>query len=188
MYQQIKNKYNDSALYGILYPNKSELLLTHLYHKINNIPPSRFIGCAENSENKKLFLHKNNKKLFVIDDMSLSGETVLISSGKINNALPLESPPNYGLLLASYESFSRLYYACCDTNVLYMRQAKTPDDKSELLNEQEVDKLPLNIGHKNGKYLIIFPYIIPDNCSNIAGDLFGGLLIENNHYSNKAPL
>lgn len=188
LYQSIKEKYGEDVIYTVLNPYKSELFLTHLYLKVNDIPFSKYIGCVDNPENRRI-LQDKSKTSFIIDDMSISGETIIRENKKVNEYTLHKISPNYALLLTTDKSIDKLHNSVCrKSDILCTRQTKSQKSKTKLISTIELNMLPICTGYKGNGCLIVFPHIIPDNCSDIASDLFKDLLIDDNKKSNKAGI
>lgn len=172
----------DDVIYIIPSSQKSYDLIGYQYQLINNIPREKFITLENEKSINKLDL--KNKALVFLDDCSLSGSSLLEDENfkysnmgyllKNNNANIIFSP-----LYASQNAEERLERAIIRRNrkdkdfiLKNNKDEKNWDDNIEDVKTKLFVKESLgDMGWNGSGYCIIFPYMTPDNNSELASNI-----------------
>ena len=187
----------DDVYYFIPNQNKSHEVINYLYATENNINSDKFIF------NKTELAKADKSKIYVIlDDCALSGSSMvedfqifnIVMSGKNSDVdlmfcsvLTTEHAKELGQKLASKSLFTYIPMDVCKTyDVSKNNDAMLNDGFSE--EEIAVLKKTVKTGFTDKFASIIFPYMIPDNSSELVGYLGSEFLIDDNFAANKATL
>ncbi len=192
--QKVAEKSDKESLFYIPDEYKSYGLIGYMFAKANNIPFSKIaIG-------NKIF--KDDCQIFVVDDVSISGESIKSCYDDLNQMLlinELEDVKSYFVPLISVkpkESFDD------DINVIDNVVVKNPnviidgeffdgilcDFKKNIFSYDEIEMLKRHLqrGFLGCASAIVFPYIIPDNSPLIVAKIFDSFLHNSTITSNKA--
>jgi len=190
IYDNITEQNGDNVYYLIMEKRKSADLINHLYAHANHVSPDRFVFFNDNDEYFKNRI-KDKVPAYVLDDISASGKTVekyLRNTKQLRNFQ--NSPINFCVINAS-DSAMKLYneYPYKPGRLFYIRHINDIENYTgKMLNDNELEtiKKTLYSGFWNTALSVAFPYIIPDNCSNLPAEIFDKLLIKSTPNSNKA--
>lgn len=192
-----RGKTMDDVYYFIPNQNKSHEVINYLYATENNINSDKFIF------NKTELAKADKSKIYVIlDDCALSGssmaEDVQIFNFVMNrkssdvdlmfcSVLTTKHAKESAQKLASKSLFTYIPMDVCKTyDVSENNDAMLNDGFSE--EEIAVLKKTVKTGFTDKFASIIFPYMIPDNSSELVGYLGSKFLIDDNYTANKAVL
>lgn len=166
-----KNRTMDDIIYVIPNSIKSYIPINFMYQQINNINKNKFIHI----KNIPKLDNSNNKTFVIIDDCTLSGESIedVGLDLRQSNNNDIIYAPIYTSLTAENEIAINIYKNHRENKEKLIKI----DEEKKLWNKNIKDpnnylnKLLGDNGFDNGVDCIIFPYMSPDNNSEFAGNI-----------------
>lgn len=192
LYQKIqswvckKGKTMEDVRFVVPYLDKSYSLINYMFACENDVSPDKFL--AEDS----VFYENDNDLIYVIlDDCALSGDSILdISKIAIFNKHGFLFCP---LIMSKsakekIEDLQNVDIICENVHITLGDMINNRElICGSNLSDDDVDYLAnmLRCGYDKGFCEVIFPYMIPDNCSDIIGVLGSYFLLNNSKKANK---
>jgi len=176
-----KNKKMDDVVYIIPFSAKSYDYINYQYQLVNNIPPEKFVEI-----HKKGYLPKEEDKLYVLlDDSNISGNSMRVVLPSIydtfkmnnkNNNSNLIIAPIYSTVFAIQDTEYLIEECCREGKDVLLKQ--NPLKAPWYYNVKDEDALVVSLGEqffegelKKAYPCIIFPYMAPDNNSELASNI-----------------
>ena len=196
-YASLRGKTMDDVYYYIPNPNKSYEVINYLYAVENGIDVNKFIF------NRSIGGSRDREKIYVIlDDCSLSGGSMMNAINVFDNSafnrsagIDLVFCPilttQKGKEKAKEVAATRcLTYIPVDECKTYNKTESIEQLLKDGFTTEEIDILfkKINTGYADEFASIVFPYMIPDNSSEIVAKLGSHFLADNNNSANKAAL
>ena len=161
----------DDIIYVIPNSIKSYIPINFMYQQINNINKNKFIHI----KNIPKLDNSNNKTFVIIDDCTLSGESIedVGLDLRQSNNNDIIYAPIYASLTAENEIALNIHKNHRESQEKLIKI----DEEKKLWNKNIKDpnnylnKLLGDNGFDNGVDCIIFPYMSPDNNSEFAGNI-----------------
>lgn len=177
-----KGKTMDDVIYLIPEPRKSYDLIAYQYHLINKTPTEQFRTINSPQELKAIDI--KDKAIVILDDCSLSGSSLMESEtflyDKVSSrALKENANIIFAPILVSDKAEERV-----QKNI--RRNARTNQDFIIKTNDSEktcydgitdfntrdlTEKAVGDLGWRTGEYCVIFPYMCPDNNTELAANI-----------------
>ena len=194
---KLKENNIDEAIYIIPNMGKSFGLVSYQYSKVNNLPQNLFISV--NNSKKVINPEIKNGKCFVcLDDFSGTGKSLLLDYSEFRSKNK-EQPFIFAPLSCTKFAEESLQNAMRSVR-RNLRQKEFLDclvkaadiedagDYIKLLpsKKRALLKYCFESGFASGMSTVCFPHVVPDNCSDLAGLLFGKIIT--NELINKARM
>lgn len=179
---QAQNKTMDDVIYIIPDAQKSYDLINYQYQLINNIPANKFITLHKSRDTQKLDF--TDKVIVILDDCSLSGSSFLEGENFIYTKCAIENKDNntniiFAPLIVSQQAQNRILnniYKTKRNNKDFLISGNNEDKNwnknfKDKMQQKLVENALGDMGWTSGAHCIIFPYMCPDNNSELAANI-----------------
>ncbi len=164
---------------------KSYGIITYMFAKCNNIPAEQTTIFYENI--------KNNQEIIILDDASISGESIEFCYDFLKNSMPKYIFSSSDICFFPIVTHTKEDEPYRKYKILTNHKINEPNEhisagnNSSIFTQSEKYALSkyLKKGFKGGRSGIIFPYLIPDNSPEFIANLFNPYLYKSTISSNK---